>query len=111
MNKEQVIEGNKLIAEFDGYTFEPDSKLNNIKGVFRKEGKLSMLENELKYHSSWDWLQSVLDKIHDECKLYSTGLKFFDRLTIFSTIEQVLEAVVQFIQWYNKNKSDAPLHD
>lgn len=38
-----IIEGNRLIAEFDGY----DIHMNGYQ-----------------YHSSWDWLMPVVEKIH-----------------------------------------------
>ncbi|MBK7377315.1 MAG: hypothetical protein IPJ02_17720 [Chitinophagaceae bacterium] len=111
MNKEQVIEGNKLIAEFDGYTFEPDSKLNNIKGVFRKEGKLSMLENELKYHSSWDWLMPVVEKIaftdgpfrlvFGNCNTY-TQFAGHEKIVASSPLLSTWLSVVSYIQQYNQ---------
>lgn len=80
----QSIEGNQLIAIFDG--------------------KSRIHPNDLKYHSSWDWIHGAIEKAHDECKLHPAGLRFFDRLTIFSTINQVWERLVQFINWYNQNK-------
>lgn len=36
MIQEQIIEGNKLIAEFMGYKYFPKRKLNDIEGVFYK---------------------------------------------------------------------------
>jgi hypothetical protein len=43
-------EGNRLIAEFMGKTYHP--KLEKTSGI-----------NDLYYHSSWDWLMPVLEKI------------------------------------------------
>lgn len=43
-------EGNRLIAEFMGKTYHPN--LEKISSI-----------NDLYYHSSWDWLMPVLEKI------------------------------------------------
>jgi hypothetical protein len=74
---------------------------------------------EPKYHTSWDWLMPVADKINElgyevlisriSCQ---TNL-ILDRDNPISSmvcgdvkkkIEITYEAIVQFIDWYNKNK-------
>ena len=95
-------ESNKLIAEFMDY---PD--LGN-KGDF----------SYLKYHSSWDWLMPVVEKIEGEphlCKvIIETNYCRVERnsgehiLTMGSQNltkkEATYKAVVEFIKWYNKQK-------
>src|SRR4051812_21847400 len=58
-----VQDKNKVIAEFDGYKFIPHDSLNGIKGVFSKPNKRLYILEDLKYHSSWDWLMPVVEKI------------------------------------------------
>lgn len=110
-----IEEGNKLIAELMGFKFNayPDLKHNNITKPGDNEWYFASwgieefnahLTHEFKYHTSWDWLKTAIDKAHDECKLYSDGLKFFEGLTIFSTIQQVWDSLIQFIQWFNNQK-------
>jgi hypothetical protein len=111
-------EGNKLIAEFDGYVYFPNDTLNSIKGVYRKEDRMPMLANHFKYHSSWDWLMPVVEKIEDlgnygveihlkSCNIFEASIDQSD-LCIeghFETKkESIWQAVVQFIQWYNNQK-------
>lgn len=117
----ELVEGNKLIAEFMGYEYFNDHKLNGIKGVLKKEGKLSLHANIIdksfctKYHSSWDWLMPVVEKIEHnitpveildtQCRI---GRTIYNKEEILvssdeSKIESVWQAVVQFIQWYNLN--------
>src|SRR4051812_9002764 len=61
-----IEQGNKLIAEFDGKT--PVSFLDKSTNcvfegwVWIENGK-SKQANYLKYHSSWDWLMPVVEKI------------------------------------------------
>lgn len=108
MNK--VIENNKLIAEF--MTKEPEV----LKRDLNKAGTLESMQ----YHSSWDWLMPVVDKIEDFLEEHSMALfnvqieqcwcEILDNKTS-DTIAQgegnnkldaTYDAVVQFIKWYNK---------
>lgn len=78
--------------------------------------------NELLFHSSWDWLMPVVEKI--ERYLYEEQATEF-KIDIFSgasiyipstkthihysynessKIESVYNAVIEFIKWYNENK-------
>lgn len=84
---------------------------------------ITLCETEdLKYHTSWDWLMPVVEKINklfDEA--FPPGEEFVKRilaheepfereymdvvgLPISSTIDDVYQAVVTFIKWYNENK-------
>lgn len=117
MNKEEILDGNKLIAEFMGlsyctkYTYEgwyKNSEYNNRICDF----------DGLKYNTLWDWLMPVVEKIESLSVLYSveiirkTCVVRVDSNTIFSMyykedrnkIKSTWLAVVEFIKWYNKNK-------
>ena len=97
MNKEEIIEGNKLIAEFMGTKVKPD-------GYFIKD---------YLYHSSWDWLMPVLRKIKDYlnnmerpsknhcCKGDMIEIDIQCRLWEVD-IEKTHHHVVEFLQWYNQ---------
>lgn len=103
-----TIEGNKLIAEFMGYT------KRHINWFNADQYKVNrwMSENELKYHSSWDWLIPVVEKISKEleCKfhLYNTYLLEDDSrkdfLVFRLSLDELFSACVEFINWYNTNK-------
>ena len=64
------MEGNKLIAEFMGgqyvdehlIEFENFYSIKDIGGEFEYTNCFDS-DNELKYHSSWDWLMPVTEKI------------------------------------------------
>ena len=64
MTKQEILEGNKLIA-----TFMSDKFCTNFyvgmelyeEGWLRKSDK--QYYNDLNYHCSWDWLMPVIDKI------------------------------------------------
>ena len=74
-------EKNRLIAEFMNF---PTKELG---------GRLTdgALINICKYHTSWDWLMPVVEKIGNENYLS------FD-------IEDTYNNVVEHIKWYNENK-------
>lgn len=57
MSEQEIIEGNKLIAEFMR-VFTDDSQW-----PYHVHGDSWKLEG-LKYHKSWDWLMPVVGKIH-----------------------------------------------
>jgi hypothetical protein len=122
---------NKLIAEFMGGKLSPhspnlinmpqtigDAKIHCVKGSeLLPNGTYSLFYlHELKYHSSWDWLMSVVEKIEsvqawhveistDSCTIHNGLLKEPIFETYMKTkIEATYNAVVEFIQWYNKEK-------
>jgi hypothetical protein len=99
-------EGNKLIADFMGHGFEEltDNEVPHryymIKGVGYKDALL-------KYHTSWDWLMPVVEKIKDVqiSEGWSNKQPVINALSDVN-ITILWKAVVQFIQWYNKKQSN-----
>ena len=91
---------NILIAEFMGLT-EPFELPQH--GTIRPNGdfKTEFTVEQLKYHSSWDWLMPIVEKIEQ----VNEGVpKELINLSLFSYREEVYKAVVEFIKWYNENK-------
>lgn len=102
MNTE-ILEGNKTIAEFMGYANPHDNT-----GVL------------LKYHSSWDWLMPVKDKIdsidnheydviiwRSDCHINNRIELLFESSILKGNktlIETVWGCIVEFIKWYNLNQ-------
>jgi len=115
---DKIIEGNILIAEFMG--FIPHKPLK--KGIFgtremvwyyKEKNFWSALfyVNSFKYHSSWDWLIPVIEKIGEQPSLGDAPHPTDFRVGIYSNIIRKLQelrgilpvhqAVVEFIKWYN----------
>ena len=103
MNKE-ILEGNKLIAEFEGRINELCHHINT--------------SSPYDYDKSWDWLMPVVERIdsrtpYDPCvtieynwcsiKMLNGGFNI--EVVGNSRIEATYKAVVEFIKWYNKNKN------
>lgn len=119
----EIQEGNRLISEFMG---GKSDKINfapkNIRFEIPINGTYSFHVTNLKYHSSWDWLMPVVEKI--EMLGYDTGIcgveikgeklseviispikKGNDKIEIHSrdAISKILltwQVITQFICWY-----------
>tara|TARA_R110000851_G_scaffold56447_1_gene131929 strand:+ start:5576 stop:6034 length:459 start_codon:yes stop_codon:yes gene_type:complete len=82
MDKNEILSGNKLIAEFMGYEYIPyvkgqtqspgwwhETSPNLIKGKMPSATKLSndyflcRRHDGLRYYNEWNWLMSVVEKI------------------------------------------------
>ena len=129
MTTEEIIEGNKLIAEFMGfqkcncirnengryYDYYLSDKFELIKEVkiciegehgFGLENQDLCFIEDLKFHSSWDWLIPVIDKIHSSnyyVDYYLSELGQFNNGVHINTkfIEVSFNVVVEYIKWYN----------
>jgi hypothetical protein len=104
-----IKEGNKLIAEF-------------MMGL--SDSSISFFPpDRLKYHSSWDWLMPVVEKItqiedgkfnvtilsHGDWACYIERDDVFEKaIADFGGFEPMIlnvwKAIVKFIKWYNKAK-------
>ena len=110
----KTIESNKLIAEFMGWeniclkTKSRKLMVSPIHGHFDDN-----FPNNLIFHSSWDWLIPVIEKIESlgyDCSItsHSTGIigvKYARKARgNTSRLERTYSAVIEFIKWYNENK-------
>jgi hypothetical protein len=87
------MNNNKLIAEFMGIVYP---KLDNVIVI----DNVVIKENELQYDTSWDWLMPVAKK----CINPEDNTEGWDNLAVALTtcnIEEVYQAVVEFIKAYN----------
>ncbi len=85
-------ENKKLIAEFMGVVFHDDeNQYYNADGLH--------IGNTLQYHTSWNWLMPVVERIE---QVHEGVPKQLLHLSLFSTRAEVHKAVVEFIEWYNE---------
>ena len=93
-------ENNKIIAEFMGIADEIETGATSLIQI---EGITGYYKNDdLKFHSDWNWLMEVVEKIEGIGK---TELKFsvhFENTKLSSDIQVVYNACIAFIEWYNK---------
>jgi hypothetical protein len=114
----KVQDGNKLIAEFMGlkvvdvYNLTKDERLKAwIHDSFSGAQWVIFGEEDfLKYHTSWDWLMPVVEKIEIGARvdIYSKACKISQpqwTVDIANINEHKIMAVwlsvVQFIQWHH----------
>jgi|TARA_R110000823_G_scaffold219403_2_gene348351 hypothetical protein len=89
------MKDNKLIAEFMGEKFTDNSGVVqglNYKLIEKKHGKGN---NGFRFHTSWDWLKPVVDKIEMECG--GVPYQLLD-CNLYSDIGEVYQAVVEFLK-------------
>jgi hypothetical protein len=109
------MKDNKLIAEFMGLQF---SKGEYYRPLYNSGDWIP--ENELQYHTSWDWLMPVIEKLNllDDYKytvfISSADTKIVDNITnnvivdisckhsVDELIQSVYQAVVEFIKAHKK---------
>ena len=86
------MKDNKLIAEFMGIVYP---KLNNVIVI----DNVVIKENELQYHTSWDWLMPVVSKItRDEQYWENDYREHLMDIVPYGHIEDTYSAVVEFIK-------------
>jgi hypothetical protein len=104
-----TLEGNKLISSFMGLA----GKTGNEYPI----GIGWCTDEHMQYHSSWDWLMPVVEKIEAIENSDDYEVDIFGNCCEIGTndnhsavgktkIEATWKAVVQFIQWYNQNKKE-----
>ena len=78
MSEQEILEGNKLIAQFMGYKYIPfdETKPKNSPVGWWKDNRVGIINKieknylcrkhtDLNYYSSWNWLMPVVEKIDD----------------------------------------------
>ena len=98
------MKDNKLIAEFMGLQF---SKGEYYRPLYNSGDWIP--ENELQYHTSWDWLMPVIHRMRDHINVdmgfeeYDDWRENFKQIDPYNySLEQCYKAVVEFIKEYNR---------
>ena len=111
---ENITENNRLIADFMGLDVFYDTKVHHETAEKNKV-------TEMKYHSDWNWLMPVVEKIESlvftndiyynfnilgGCQVYviSSDMEELIDVSAKTKLLSVYEAVIEFIKWYNLNK-------
>ena len=127
MSEKEIIEGNKLIAEFVDYEFDPNDDSESVTyntdyiiNISDKEDWEAseddftswLLPKEMKFHSSWDWLMPAINKAIDiigfktinECTDFEWRLfTCICDMKISTPIDIAFYNLIEFIKWYNEN--------
>ena len=131
MTDKEILEGNKLIALFMEAWFNPDCLFNDIKGTWFIDGiGKRCADGCLKFHTSWDWIMPVVEKIEKlgngnryelvnfqivrnfSCvSVANVGENLYGldkNIICLTKIESVYYSVIEFIKWYNQQNKDLP---
>ena len=114
-----TTENNKMIAEFMG--MKPHD-INELDGFWTNTITAHKFDNvmNLQFNSDWNWLMEVVEKIKqiigfkmiDECTTKEWQvITNLTRLTIISAINEVYNACVEFIKWYNRQQINQAIQD
>lgn len=103
-----TTEKNKLIAEFMGWksTNILNEYYNDSEESWQKVGVLNI--NTFCYHSDWNWLMEVVEKIesldiyYDKYIDHNSSMFTSGKIELSTKIEAVYNACVTFIEWYNE---------
>jgi hypothetical protein len=108
------ITDNELIAEFMGEIVY--ATRDEMYAVPIDDLKPFYFLKDLKYHSSWDWLMPVVEKIiqikgshfiydHTVLEIFMYGKRIV-RIGDATMIGNYYNGVVEFIKWYNTHKNE-----
>ena len=126
MEQSEIIEGNRLIAEFLNWDRHGDSQMFEVpnlypiypKGHEAQTGWIADYPENMQFHNSWDWLMPVVFKIrHDRdiiIFLPKNGIEksatpFIEASgKVIRTLPKIdiyltYRAGVEFIKWYNSH--------
>ena len=120
--KETMMQNNKLIAEFIGMVYDNHNNQPNKYWELTDEQnfvspKPYPQDKDLKFHSDWNWLMEVVEKIeccdfifsihHEVANIFNgecNELTYNETTQARTKIEAVYNACLEFIKWYNENK-------
>lgn len=119
MDKQEILEGNKIIAEFLGI---PKCGRCEDCGGYQYSPAVIFLPSEMMYSENWDWIMPVVIKIISELRTdfyidrmnydnFFVGLgtdgTYSQNERNDSAIDGVFKSVIGFIKWYNGQKTSA----
>ena len=114
-------ENNKLIAQFMQLELISNKEYEIKRKDMIKQNiayDLPLTLDDLKYHSSWDWLMPVIEKIESyeryDVNILQYGTIIYDNqkemvnniadISFDTKIEHTYDAIVKFIKYYNTIK-------
>ena len=111
---DNIIENNKLIAEFMGFIADKSFEVKLVDGIntsyYYYKDDVICLPETMRYNSSWNWLMEVVEKClvgeaeYNEDEAKKAIHEIYESLCNIN-ISSVYNACVKFIKWYNENKS------
>lgn len=122
MTREEILEYNKLCAEFLGYKYFPYPNVNS--GWRKEQGHLKLSEyylarttKDLKFYSDWNWIMRMVDSIETKgydvflnglyCRITDSGLTNFEIESdrVKNKKQAVIQAIYEFLKYYNNENN------
>ena len=131
MNKEEIIEGNRLIAEFMGGIYKISQRTGEVDKhrIYLGEDEVMYFVTdpdpertfmpalyELRYHASYNWLFEVVEKMRQIKSLQYLEIYLFGKVKVKlkygvnwreyeseddDLLQTLYKSVIDFIKWYN----------
>lgn len=90
------------------YGYEYNVETGAYENEIKREDLFTEYHYSLKYHTSWDWLIPVAQKIYEKKEYYKyvneQSSMFALELMSVLQLEPIYEKIVDFITWYNSQK-------
>ena len=107
---DNIIENNKLIAEFLEWEFDdlsetfetPFLKLVDSHAFGDEQFSCKLQDFELEFHTDWNWLMKLVEKILQKCAEMDELEKYWEITDVMPYIDNVYSACVEFVKWYNE---------
>jgi hypothetical protein len=98
-----TTENNKLIAEFMGRSISPITLAEFRKLKPRDKHLVSgAFVEDLQYHSDWNWLMQVAEKIDEVCGIdLHEWDEHINNALCSKSLSTTYNACVEFVQWHN----------
>ena len=127
MTQEEILDYNKLCAEFLGSELKNDGQYNywtydHLGFNLMKISGSAWISGNFEFHSDWNWIMEVVEAIEklddfyvqiEENACYIYDISKFDNeqtnafikvdINTTSKKEAVVQAINQFLIWYNEN--------
>lgn len=101
MTQEEILQYNKRCAEFLG--------MDNDAFLLAKQIEKNTGICHLKFHSDWNWIMEVVEAIEKKAWVNIKGcavdISTIANLNAPTKKEAVVEAINQFLIWYEQNKT------
>jgi hypothetical protein len=96
-----IEENNKIISEFMGYHYVPETTLAH--DYFMVKGRY-IRPHGIKFDTDWNWLMEVVEKILNICLELDSMEMYYNITDSIPKIDKAYNDCVEFIKWYNENK-------
>ena len=93
-----IVENNKVFAEFLGYS-QPHPDYPNTTYWYKKDCQPLTI---LLFHSDWNWLMRVIEKILQVCAEMDEMEMYWRITDAMPYIDNVYNTCVEFVKFYNK---------